>query len=216
MVFALNNQRIAFGTQTVLKNLTFTISCGEKVAIIGESGAGKSTLLGALRDQCPQDIAWCPQQLGLVPMLNCLHNIYMGQLHEHHFFKNLKRLVYPGPRITKDISSLAQQLGIEQQLYKACEQLSGGQQQRTAIARAMYSGNKVFLGDEPVSALDGFQAQHVLTVLNQTFETLVVTLHDLNLAKQHCHRIIALKDGQILFDKPSSQVSQEELNGVYH
>lgn len=216
MVFALNNQRIAFGTQTVLKNLTFTISCGEKVAIIGESGVGKSTLLGALREQCSQNVAWCPQQLGLVPMLNCLHNIYMGQLHEHHFLKNLKRLVYPGPRITKDISCLAQQLGIEQQLYKACEQLSGGQQQRTAIARAMYSGNKIFLGDEPVSALDGFQAQHVLTVLNQTFETLVVTLHDLNLAKQHCHRIIALKNGQILFDKPSSQVSQEELNGVYH
>ena len=215
MVFALNNQHLGYGAQTVLKNLTLTINPGEKVAIIGESGAGKSTLLSALREQRPQDIAWCPQQLGLVPMLNCLHNIYMGQLHNHHFLVNLLRLIYPGTRITKEISLLTQQLGIEEQLHNVCEQLSGGQQQRTAIARSIYSGKRIFVGDEPVSALDAFQAQHVLTVLTQTFETLVVSLHDLELAKHHCQRIVALKNGQILFDKQSAEVSQQALNEVY-
>ncbi len=215
MVFALDNQHLGYGSQSVLKNLKLCINSGEKVAIIGESGAGKSTLLSALREQCPQDVAWCPQQLGLVPMLNCLHNIYMGQLHNHHFLVNLLRLIYPGSRITKEISHLAQQLSIEEQLYKASEQLSGGQQQRTAIARSLYSGKNIFIGDEPVSALDAFQAQHVLKMLNQTFETLVVSLHDVDLAKQYCQRIIALKDGHILFDLPSEQVSQQALSGVY-
>ena len=215
MLFALNNQHLGYGAQTVLTNLTLTINLGEKVAIIGESGAGKSTLLSALREQCPHNVAWCPQQLGLVPMLNCLHNIYMGQLHNHHFLVNLLRLIYPGTRITQEISLLTQKLGIEEQLHNACEQLSGGQQQRTAIARSIYSGKNIFIGDEPVSALDAFQAQHVLTVLTQTFDTLVVSLHDIALAKQHCQRIIALKNGQILFDKPSQKVSQQALNGVY-
>ena len=140
----------------------------------------------------------------------------MGKLQDHHFLVNLKRLVYPGSALKKEIGILAQQLSIEEQLFKACEQLSGGQQQRTAIARAMYSGKRIFLGDEPVSALDAFQAQHVLSVLSQTFETLVITLHDIDLAKRYCQRIIALKDGQILFDKPSHQLSQQELTGVYH
>jgi len=215
MVFNLANKDLVYGQNSVLKNLNFAVKAGEKIAIIGESGSGKSTLLNALRESRPQDIAWCPQQPGLVPMLNCLHNIYMGQLQQHHFLVNLKRLIYPGAKISKEIHIIAQTLAIEDQLHKACQQLSGGQQQRTAIARAIYSGKKIFLGDEPVSALDKFQAQHILSHLCDTFETLIITLHDIKLAQAHCQRIIALKDGEILFDKASNHLTQQELTGVY-
>ncbi|MFT7558541.1 MAG: phosphonate transport system ATP-binding protein [Flavobacteriales bacterium] len=215
MVFDFNNENLFYGQFSALKKLKLSIQAGEKVAIIGESGSGKSTLLNALREQRPHDIAWCPQQLGLVAMLSCLHNIYMGQLQQHHFLLNLKRLIYPGAKIIKEIEAIASQLAIENQLNKACEQLSGGQQQRTAIGRAIYSKQNIFLGDEPVSALDGFQAEHILALLCRTFETLVVTLHDIKLAKEHCQRVIALKDGEIFFDRKSHELSAEDLSQVY-
>ncbi|MFT5083561.1 MAG: phosphonate transport system ATP-binding protein [Lentisphaeria bacterium] len=216
MVFEFNNKHLFYGKFSALKHLSLSIQAGEKVAIIGESGSGKSTLLNALREQRPNDIAWCPQRLGLVAMLSCLHNIYMGQLEQHHFLINLKRLIYPGTAIKNEIETIARQLSIDSQLGKACEQLSGGQQQRTAVARAMYSKQNIFLGDEPLSALDAFQAHHVLALLCTTFETLVVTLHDIKLAQEHCQRVIALKNGKIFFDKKSNELSVQDLSQVYN
>ncbi len=215
MAFHFKQKQLAYQGKKVLEDLNFQINPGEKVAIIGESGAGKSTLLSALREQLPQQVAWCPQQPGLVPMLSCHHNIYMGQLNQHHFFTNLLRLVYPGSEIKADIQKICHSLGLSQQQFCACEQLSGGQKQRTSIGRALYSQKSILIGDEPVSALDEFQAQQVLTLLCDHFSTLVLALHDVALARKYCQRIIALKGGKILFDKKSSQITQNHIDEVY-
>lgn len=215
MVFSFQQKHLRYGKLQVLKDLHLSIKQGEKVAIIGESGSGKSTLLKALREQQADQVAWCPQDPGLVPMLNGLHNIYMGQLDQHHFLKNLKQLIYPGRQIKQNIELITQPLGITEQLYKACDQLSGGQQQRISIARGIYSNKAIFLGDEPVSALDEYQADEILSLIAQHFETLIISLHDVELALKYCQRIIALKDGQILFDKPASSLSSTELAQVY-
>lgn len=215
MVFSLEKTQLTYGKLQVLHNLQLEIKSGEKVAIIGESGAGKSTLLKALRGQQAKLSAWCPQEPGLVPMLNSLHNIYMGQLDQHHFLVNLKRLIYPGSAIKKEISRIGQKLSLETQLYQAAEQLSGGQQQRVSIGRAIYSNSPIFLGDEPVSALDEYQSKEILQLICDHFETLVITLHDVDLAVSYCQRIIALKDGQILFDKPSKDLTTADLAQVY-
>ncbi len=216
MAFDLSTQNLSYGKHTVLNDLNLIIKPGEKVAIIGESGAGKSTLLKALREIQPHNIAWCPQQPGLVGMLNCHHNIYMGQLEQHHFLVNLLRLVYPGKKTKQDIQTIAQKLSIAEVLYRPCEQISGGQQQRCAIARALYSRQDIFLGDEPFSAVDEYQAQQILTLLCESFPTLVIALHDVDLALSHCQRIIALKDGKILLDQAAHTLTATDLAQVYH
>lgn len=215
MLFSFEQKHLHYAKQSILKNLTLSINEGEKVAIIGESGAGKSTLLKALREQQASKIAWCPQDPGLVPMLSALHNIYMGQLHLHPFLINLKQLIHPNQSIKTAIEGIADSLGIQPQLYQACEQLSGGQQQRVSIGRAFYSQQSVFLGDEPVSALDEYQANEILALIVEHFNTLIISLHDTTLALRYCQRIIALKDGCILFDKPSHDITPDELVQVY-
>ncbi len=216
MGFNLKKQRLGYGQHQVLENLDFKIIPGEKVAIIGKSGAGKSTLLLALREQLVQQVAWCPQQPGLVPMLSCHHNIYMGQLDQHSFLVNLCRLIYPGKNVTQEIANITQLLDLSDSQFQPCQQLSGGQQQRTSIGRAIYSQKSIFLGDEPVSALDEYHAPQILNILCDHFKTLVLALHDVQLAKAHCQRIIALKDGRILFDKDSQQVSNSDIHQVYN
>jgi len=216
MGFDFNNQRLGYGQHQVLENLDFKIKPGEKVAIIGKSGAGKSTLLLALREQLSQQVAWCPQQPGLVPMLSCHHNIYMGQLDQHSFLVNLARLIYPGLKVKQEIANITQLLSLGGCQFKPCQELSGGQQQRTSIGRAIYSQKAIFLGDEPVSALDEYHAPQVLNILCEHFNTLILALHDVQLAKAHCQRIIALKDGSILFDKNSQQVSNDDIHQVYN
>ncbi len=215
MLFTMANQSLHYHDRVILNNLNLNINTGEKVAIIGASGAGKSTLLKSLRQQRSADLAWCPQQPGLVPMLSCHHNIYMGQLENHHFLTNLRQLILPSKQIKNDIFTIAQELEIELQLKQDSAALSGGQAQRCSIARAIYSQKNILLADEPLSALDFIQAQSVLQSLCQHFSTLVISLHNVELAINHCQRIIALKDGVILFDKPSSQVSTSDLALVY-
>jgi len=216
MAFDFNNQRLSYGQHQVLENLDFKIKPGEKVAIIGKSGAGKSTLLLALREQLAQQVAWCPQQPGLVPMLSCHHNIYMGQLDQHSFLINLCRLIYPGKKVKQEVANITQRLGLSDCQFKPCQQMSGGQQQRTSIGRAIYSQKSIFLGDEPVSALDEYHAPQVLNILCEHFNTLILALHDVQQAKVHCQRIIALKNGAILFDKNSQQVSSDDIHQVYN
>ncbi len=215
MLFTMTNQSLHYHDRVILKNLNLNIKAGEKVAIIGASGAGKSTLLKSLRLQRSENLAWCPQQPGLVPMLSCHHNIYMGQLERHHFLTNLRQLILPSKHVKHDIFTIAQKLEIEPQLKQASANLSGGQAQRCSIARAIYSQQNTLLADEPLSALDFIQAQSILHSLCQHFSTLVISLHNVELAINHCQRIIALKDGVILFDKHSSQVSASDLTLVY-
>ncbi len=216
MGFELRHRKLGYGAHTVLENLDLNIQSGETVAIIGKSGAGKSTLLLALREQLAQQVAWCPQQPGLVPTLSVHHNIYMGQLEQHHFLVNLWRLLRPGTIVKQDIQAICQTLQIQEHQFTPCQKLSGGQLQRVSIGRALYSNKEILLGDEPISALDEFHAHKTLQLLCEHFTTLVVSLHDVDLALNCCQRIIALKEGKILFDKSSSLVSKSDIHQVYN
>jgi len=216
MGFELRDRKLGYGAHTVLENLDINIQSGETVAIIGKSGAGKSTLLLALRELLAQQVAWCPQQPGLVPTLSVHHNIYMGQLEQHHFLINLWRLLRPGTIVKQDIQAICQILQIQEHQFTPCQKLSGGQLQRASIGRALYSKKEILLGDEPISALDEFHAHQTLQLLCEHFTTLVVSLHDVDLALNCCQRIIALKAGKILFDKSSSNVSKSDIHQVYN
>src|SRR3990167_11195072 len=97
---------IGYGSRVVLRGCQLSIAAGEKVALLGESGAGKTTLLRQLRALRPADVAWCPQNTGLVPMLSVFHNIFMGRLDRHSFFYNLLNLVHPLAQPRHDIAAL--------------------------------------------------------------------------------------------------------------
>ncbi|MCS5559978.1 MAG: ATP-binding cassette domain-containing protein, partial [Oceanospirillaceae bacterium] len=154
----LKNIRLEYQGKMVLENLSLSIRRGERVALVGGSGAGKSTLLKALREQLSDQVAWCPQQSGLVPMLSAFHNIYMGALHRHSFIYNLGNLIKPMPAARREVSEIAQVIGLEEQLYRSVDKLSGGQQQRTSIGRALIQQRDIFIGDEPVANVDDYQA----------------------------------------------------------
>ena len=214
-LFELNNRRLEYQGQMVLDNLSLTIHRGERVALVGGSGAGKSTLLKALREQLPNQVAWCPQQPGLVPMLSAFHNIYMGALDRHSFFYNLGNLIKPMPAARREVGDIAQSIGLENHLFSSVDKLSGGQQQRTSIGRALIQRRAIFIGDEPVANVDEYQAERLLKLICQEHESVVLALHDIDQALQFCTRIIGLKDGAIALDAASDQLSASDLSGLY-
>lgn len=214
-VFSFLNADLAYEGRVVLKNITLSIAPGERVALVGKSGVGKSTLLAALREQQSNSVAWCPQQHGLVPMVSVYHNIYMGGLQRHNTLYNLLNLIKPLSQPLQEVADLAKQLQLDEYLHARVEQLSGGQSQRVAIGRALYQRQNVFLGDEPVSALDDYQAQQLLTLILEKHETLVLALHDVEQALGFCDRIVGLKDGAIVLDAPSSTLKASDLVELY-
>ncbi|MCW8885131.1 MAG: ATP-binding cassette domain-containing protein [Motiliproteus sp.] len=201
--------------QTILDIENLSIAAGEKVALIGKSGAGKSTLLNKLRGLRPDECAFCPQHHGLVPALSVYHNIYMGGLERHSTLINLINLVVPRPGSKQDISSLCQQLGLSEKLFISVDQLSGGQQQRTALGRALYQQADLFLGDEPVSAVDNEQAGQLLELLKQQHRTVIIALHNEQLTRNHFDRVIGLKQGRVAMDKPVAEISDSDLADIY-
>lgn len=183
-----------------LDNICLSIHKGERVALLGPSGAGKTSLLNILHQQCADKIAWCPQHQGLVDTLSSYHNIYMGQLQQHHALYNLLNLLRPLAKPKARISELAMQLGVLEQLWQPVNTLSGGQRQRVGIGRALFRQQSTFLGDEPVSSLDPVQAQNILELIHSRHETVVIALHNRSQALTNFDRIIGLKAGHIAFD----------------
>lgn len=214
-LFQLRDVQVRYGDSQALQDISLTIQPGEKVALIGKSGSGKSTLLRTLYPLQPQRSAWCPQEYGLVGPLSVYHNIYMGRLDRHGFLYNAANLIRPWRKPWQEVSALAAELELAALLKRPVESLSGGQKQRTALARALYQEKPVFLGDEPVSAVDPLQARALVELVNRRHETVVIALHDVSLALECCDRLIALQRGRIVLDAPTARLSREDLNAVY-
>jgi phosphonate transport system ATP-binding protein len=225
-----------------LRNINVQIGAGEQVAIIGPSGAGKSSLLNLLATALKPssgDIevlgerAWhlsahqrqrLRARIGLVhqappipPRQRVITAVLAGKLGQWSLGKSLLNLLHPldvaGAR-----AALAR-LDLGDKLFAHCQQLSGGQLQRVGIARVLYQAPEILLADEPVSAMDPVLAGHTLSILSRHARehnvTLVASLHAVDLALAHFPRIIGLRDGQILFDCPSDQVSRDKLDALY-
>ena len=214
-LFQLTDQQVRYRGNTVLAIGELRIDAGEKVALVGRSGAGKSTLLRLLYEQQRQDIALCPQQLGLVSVLSVFHNIYMGRLHHNSAAYNLLNLVLPQGGELERVNHLCSRLGLADKLKTSVDQLSGGQQQRTAVARALNQSADIFFGDEPVSSIDELQARDVLELILDQHHTAVIALHDRQLALGCFDRIIALRCGEVVLDAHTDTLQASELDKVY-
>ncbi|SCZ40631.1 MULTISPECIES: phosphonate ABC transporter ATP-binding protein [Pseudomonas] len=225
-----------------LRGLDLQIEAGEQVAIIGPSGAGKSSLLNLLatairpssgdievlgerawhlsarqRQRLRARIGLVHQAPPLPPRQRVVTAVLAGKLGQWCLGKSLINLLHPldvpGAR-----AALAK-LDLADKLFSQCQQLSGGQLQRVGIARVLYQAPEVLLADEPVSAMDPVLAGHTLSILSRHARehnvTLVASLHAVELALAHFPRIVGLREGQILFDCPSAQVSRDMLDTLY-
>jgi phosphonate transport system ATP-binding protein len=84
-----------------------------------------------------------------------------------------------------------------------------------AIARALYRNAPVLLADEPISALDGPMAHHVMQLLRDRFKTSVIALHDVEMAMKYCNRIVGIQNGQVALDEPTDQLAAADIMSLY-
>lgn len=228
--------------QLALRNIELRVAIGERVAIIGPSGAGKTTLLrllathlqpssgrlellgrepwslsSAARQKLRKRIGLIHQTPPLPPRQRVVTSVLAGRLGHWSLGRSLFSLMYPLDK--HGAAAALDRLDLADKLYERCDRLSGGQLQRVGIARVLYQRPDLILADEPVSAMDPVLAAHSLSVLNQEAKrrrtTLLASLHAVELALEHFPRVIGVRDGRILFDKASAEVSQAELAALY-
>jgi phosphonate transport system ATP-binding protein len=214
-LFALHGASLGYGGAPVLADVSLEIDEGERVAVVGRSGAGKSTLLSALYAQQKGRAALVPQHGALVEQLSVYHNVYAGRLHRHGTLYNLANLIRPWRASVAAVGAVLDEVDLRDKLFAPVGELSGGQRQRAAVARALYHGGEALLGDEPVSAVDGVQARAVLAAIDRAYATVVLVMHDVALALERATRVIGLRHGRVLFDRPAGDVGGADLDDLY-
>ena len=228
--------------QRALRGLTLAVARGERLAVIGPSGAGKTSLLrvigASLRpsegrldvlgrnpwQQGARALRRLRARIGVVhqappipPRLRVITAVLAGRLGAWSAVKAIGSLIYPA-----DIGgahAVLARLDLADRLFDRCDRLSGGQLQRVGIARVLYQQPALLLADEPVSALDPALADAAVGVLvaqsEATGATLIASLHAVDLALRWFPRIVGLRDGEVVFDLPASQVTPPMLQALY-
>ena len=150
-----------------------------------------------------------------MPQLSTFHNVYMGRLDRHGATRNFRELVWPARATLVEVEAVLVRVDLGEALRQRAGSLSGGQAQRASVARALYNGRPVVIGDEPVSALDRTQGGRVLATLHATHGTSILALHDVALALEHATRIVVLNAGRISLDAPARDLREADLAGLY-
>ncbi len=229
------------GTQA-LRNVSLTIEAGEFVIILGKSGAGKSTLLrcinrlveptsgqiffeeqevtamdGQRLRSLRQKMGMIFQNYNLVPRLSVQTNVLSGALGRTSALAALVNF------FAKDEIDAAhhnlERLEIGDKAGQRADQLSGGQQQRVGIARALMQHPKIILADEPVASLDPATSRTILDILRRINRedgvTVLCNLHLPELAREYAQRLIAMKDGEIVYDGPPEGLTPNLADDLY-
>ena len=157
------------------------------------------------------------QQFNLVGRLPVIVNVLAGMLHRIPLWRSLVRIFTPS-EIAQGIEAL-RRVGIADCCAQRASTLSGGQQQRAAIARAMVQGARVVLADEPIASLDPESSRKVMDILSALNRedgcTVVVSLHQVNVAMRYCARTVALHRGRVVYDGPSQDLTPALLRDLY-
>ena len=157
------------------------------------------------------------QQFNLVGRLPVIINVLAGTLHQVPLWRSLLRWFTPAEK-ARGLEAL-RRVGIAECCAQRASTLSGGQQQRAAIARAMVQGARVVLADEPIASLDPESSRKVMDILARVNRedkcTVVVSLHQVNVAIKYCARTIALHQGKVVYDGPSAGLTPPVLRELY-
>lgn len=157
------------------------------------------------------------QQFNLVDRLPVIVNVLAGMLHKMPLWRSLLRW-FTADEVARGIEAL-RRVGIAECWTQRASTLSGGQQQRAAIARAMVQGAKVILADEPIASLDPESSRRVMDILSRVNRedrcTVVVSLHQVNVAMKYCARTVALHQGRVVYDGASAALTPTLLRELY-
>lgn len=230
------------GKTLAIDNINTEIKQGEFVGMIGSSGSGKSTLLKSINllvaplsgkvyiddvditklnnsqlRNIRRQIGFVFQDYNLIEKSTVIDNVLIGRLGYKSSLKSFFGLF--NDEDYESASNALKQVGLSKKMFERAEELSGGQKQRVAIAKTLCQEPKIILADEPVSSLDIATSQSIMDyfkVINDEKNiTIMINLHDVNLAKKYCHRIIALKNGKILYDGEVGDLRDELLKELY-
>ena len=164
-----------------------------------------------------RDVGIIFQQFNLVGRLSLLTNVLIGRLAHNPSLKGIFKL-FPREERIKALQAL-ERVNMVDYAHQRSSTLSGGQQQRGAIARALTQEAKLILADEPIASLDPASSDRVMNLLcdinNQDGTTVVVSLHQFEVATTRCERIIALRNGEIVYDGKASGISNADLIDLY-
>ena len=214
------------------------------VTVTGPSGSGKTTLLRVLNgtvrptagsvhvDGTPLSslrgseikrvragIGFVHQDLGLVPNVRVSQNVLAGRLGRMGFLRSVRHMLLPRRADLESAHGLLTRVGIPEKLFARTDTLSGGQQQRVAVARALFQDPASLLADEPVSSVDPARARDTVNLLTtisaEQALTLCMSLHNLELARAYFPRLVGLRAGKVVFDKPSSEIGDAEFHALY-
>lgn len=225
-----------------LSNVNLTINKGEFVAIVGLSGAGKSTLIRTINGLVPHTsgtlrvgdqvvdprskaklrklrstVGMIFQSFNLVSRISVLNNVLTGR---SAFTPTWRSLLGWYRADDKEIAFQSlERVGIVEKAYNRASALSGGQQQRVAIARVLAQDPQVILADEPVASLDPPTAHQVMRDMRRIQRelgiTCIVNMHHLDLARSYADRVIGMRAGEIVFDSPVDEATDDRIEEVY-
>lgn len=225
-----------------LNHINLTIDKGEFIAIVGLSGAGKSTLLRSINRlhditegeilidgqsitsasgkelrMIRRNIGMIFQSFNLVKRSSVLRNVLAGRVGYHSTMRTILGR-FPKEDVELAFEAL-NRVNIVDKAYNRADELSGGQQQRVAIARVLAQEAKVVLADEPVASLDPLTTKQVMDDLKRINVelgiTTMVNLHFIDLAREYATRIIGLRAGEVVFDGPVREATDEVFAEIY-
>jgi len=225
-----------------LTDVSFTVNDGEFLVVIGLSGSGKSTLLRCINrliEPTEGKILWDGvditaarsgemlrirrrigmvfQQFNLVKRSSVLTNVLAGRL---GYANPWLSLLGVWPSADRDRARRAlERVGIADKAHARADALSGGQQQRVGIARALMQEPRLILADEPVASLDPVLSHSILQYLEQLNReekiTVICSLHFLDLVHRYATRVVALKDGRVVFTGLPQEIDRARFKEIY-
>ena len=225
-----------------LKGIDLEVKKGEFVILLGLSGSGKSTLLRCINRLIePSDgdiyfldenitklnsknlrsvrknIGMIFQQFNLIKNLTALTNVFTGRLGNLSLFQSLTLSF--NKSVKDEAMANLKRVALSDFAEQKVKKMSGGQQQRVAIARTLMQNPKLILADEPVASLDPATADSVMQYLGQLNKedniTVICSLHFLSLARKYGSRVVALKNGKIVFDGLPHEIDNERFKSIY-
>jgi phosphonate transport system ATP-binding protein len=225
-----------------LKEVNATIKRGQFVSIIGPSGSGKSTLLRCLNRMIEPSsgevifenidvtkvgskqlrktraqMGMIFQHYNLVSRLSVFENVLHGRLGYKNTWDGI--ISNYSEEEKEQAAEIISMLGLSDQIYKRCDALSGGQKQRVGIARALVQNPTILLCDEPIASLDPSSSKVIMDQLRKICDTMGITvlvnLHQVNVALKYSDRVIGINSGELVFDDSPQNLSKELINQVY-
>lgn len=235
-IIELKNLSIGYGNKSVLQDVNAKINKGEIVGIIGCNGAGKSTLLKMIRGLLPKqsgEILYFGRKLESFSEKELAREVaYLQQNVEVGFGYTGKDIVlagrYPYMKWWKGESISDEELALKCMEYTGTKELaerpvnevSGGQKQRILLAKVLAQQTPILFLDEPTTGLDMVYQEEIFRfskALAKMGKTILMVVHELNLAAKYCSRIILLGEGTVIADgRPDNVFTEKILSKAYN